>query len=139
MADLARLDQCEVTRFIEGYESLKACHALNEYTWPKKLSTAFTYHKHKGKNGHFLDDGKCEVCGKDRQYLLIQKGAPKICYRCYQACRGYSKLLFDPLKLKKKRDVSAADAKKIVKYMNKYSKEKLVALAAVSLYLMNKE
>ena len=133
MADLVQLEQTDITRFINGYES------LNEFILPKRNPGYFTYHQHKAKNGKYLDDGKCECCGQDRQYLLIQKDLPRLCYRCYQACRGYSNLLFDPLKLKKKRKLEKADCKNIVKYMNKYSKQKLVAMAAVGLYLLNKK
>ena len=127
----------DVGNFITVYESLKEMREpVVEYTYPKLTSQWFTYHKQKDKKtGKYLDDGKCQVCDKDRQYLLIKPGVPHMCYRCYQAARGYKNLLFDPLHLKSKRDLTASDCKRIVKYMNTYSKKKLVALAAVGAYL----
>ena len=130
-----------VTGFIEVYQALKEMQACDskqevlEYAYPKLVPSWFTYHKHKDKNGKYLDDGKCRVCDKDRQYLLIKPGVQPMCYRCYQAVRAYKNLLFDPLHLKSKRDLTALDLKRIVKYMNTYSKKKLVALAAVGAYL----
>lgn len=139
------LDQQEinVSDYITVYQALSEMKTLDEseslleYNLPKLTPSWFTYHKKKDKKtGKFLDDGKCQVCGKDRQYLLIKPGLPHICHRCYQAARGYRNLLFDPLHLKSKRDLTAGECKKIVKYMNTYSKQKLVALAAVGAYLV---
>ena len=136
MADLDR--QTKTNEFISFYQSLceikkidEADISVNEYNYPKLVPSAFTYHRKKDSFGKFLDDGKCRVCDKDRQYLIIRPGVVPMCYRCYQAVRGYSNLLFDPLRLKKKRDLTAAECKKAVKYMNTYAKKKLVALGAV--------
>ena len=142
LADSVRqITNDDVTGFIETYQALQemnkidAAEPIMEYNYPKLVSTWFTYNKKKDKNGKILDDGKCKVCGKDRQYLLIKPGVPHMCYRCYQAARAYKNTLFDPLHLKSKRDLTDADCKRIVKYMNTYSKKKLVALAAVGAYL----
>ncbi len=146
--EFAGLDQQinDISNFINVYQSLNEmqrlenCKGLDEYITPKLTSTWFTFHKKKDpKTGKFLDDGKCRVCGKDRQYLLIRSDFPPICERCYQAARGYKNLLFDPLKVKSKRDLNITDCKKIVKYMDNYAKKKLVALAAVGAYLAIKK
>jgi len=131
---LVQLTQNDVTGYLEVYQ------ALNEYALPKLTSTWFTYHKKKDKaTGKYLDDGKCRVCDKDRQYLLVRPGIPPICEKCYQSARAYKNLLFDPLHLKSKRDLTVSDCKKIVKYMNTYSKKKLLALAAIGTYLALKK
>ena len=131
--DLVR--QADVDLFISAYESVRQ---LNEYSWPKRDSGWFTYHRKKAKNGKYLDDGKCEVCGRDRQYLLIYPHTPKICHDCYQAVRAYSKLLFDPLKFRSKSKLSASECQRIVKYTKTYSKQKLIGLAAVGMWLAYK-
>ena len=145
MADLDRQIKNSVDKYLEIYQALSEMnyvdnfkgsdriksHVLFEYNYPKLSSGWFTFHKHKDSSGKYLDDGNCPVCGKERQYLLIKKGVQPMCYRCYQAVRGYKELLFDPLHLQRKRDLNAGDCKKIVKYMNTYSKKKLIALAAV--------
>ena len=137
---LVQQAKSDVMGFINVYDSLNKMNdaednILLEYSLPKLTPQWFTYHKKRDKNtGKYLDDGKCSVCGRTRQYLLIRPGVPPICERCYQAARGYRNLLFDPLHLKSKRDLTAVDCKKIVKYMDSYAKKKLVALAAVGAY-----
>lgn len=141
--DLADLDrQISTDGFISFYQALceinkidQADISVNEYNYPKLVPSAFTYHRKKDNTGKFIDDGKCRVCDKDRQYLIVRPGVVPMCYRCYQAVRGYSNLLFDPLHLKKKRDLTVADCKKAVKYMNTYAKKKLVALGALGAML----
>jgi len=142
--DLADLDRQtnEFDGFIQFYQALKEIKQLdgvdisvNEYNYPKMVPAAFTYHRKKDRNGKFLDDGNCRVCGKDRQYLIIRPGVVPMCFRCYQAVRGYRNLLFDPLRLHSKRDLTVADCKKAVKYMNTYAKKKLVAIGAVGAML----
>ena len=145
LADLDRQIKNSVNNYLEIYQALsemqevptekmlseKEERALFEYSYPKLSPGWFTYHKHKAKSGKYLDNGKCPICGKDRQYILIKQNIQPMCYRCYQAVRGYRELLFDPLKMKRKRDLTSVDCQKIVKYMNTYSKKKLIALAAV--------
>lgn len=142
LADSVQQTTSKVKGFIDTYQALTEMEnevpevSLNEYVLPKLTTQWFTYHRKKDKKtGQYLDDGKCRCCDKDRQYLLIKPGVPPICYRCYQAARGYKNLLFDPLHLKSKRDLTVNDCKRIVKYMNTYSKKKLIALAAVGAYL----
>ena len=139
--DLVDLDQqIKISDYLEVYQSLIEMNkpvgqSVLEYNLQDLTKTWFTYHKKKDKSGKYIDDGKCRSCGKDRQYLIVKPGIPPICYNCYQAARGYKKLLFDPLHLKSKMDLTAADCKRIVKYMSGYAKKKLVALAAVGAYL----
>ena len=136
--------ETDVKGYITVYQALdemrKADAGLLEYDYPKLSSGWFSYHSKKDKStGKFIDDGKCRVCGKDRQYLLVKDKIPVMCYRCYQAVRGYKNLLFDPLHLKSRRGLTASECQKIVKYMNTYSKKKLVARAAVGAYLATKD
>ena len=126
----AVLDQ--QNKLIEDY--LSNYQVLDEYMYPQLSSYYFTYKKHQDpKNkGKYLDNEVCEVCGKNHQYVLVVDKTPVMCYKCYQTVRAYKSLLFDTLRLKKKKDLTVKDCKKIVQYMKTFSKVKLLALAALS-------
>ena len=116
---------------------LNDLESVLEYRYHDLASSKFSYHKHPDPKhkGKYLDDGTCEICGKKKTYLLIDKDKPKMCYKCYQSIRAYQNLLVDVLKLKKKKTLNIKDCKRIVKYMRTYAKKKALALGVLATVL----
>lgn len=107
---------------------------VNEYNLSKKSSRVFTYRKvpDPRKKGQYLDNGICEICGKRGTYTHVQQDWPTMCYKCHQSLRAYRRLMFDPLKLQKKKKLTVKQCKSVVQYMRKYAKMKAMAAAAIT-------
>ena len=92
--------------------------------WKQRDSGCFTSRKYRkpqsdNHSEQYYDDGKCEICGGTGKNLLIHEAFPRMCKECYDSVRVYKTCedVIDKLGLRRKRELTAQDMKKIVNFI----------------------
>lgn len=104
--------------------------------WKERPRDSFTKNKYRKPqsdmhSAQFYDDGKCEVCGQSGKDLLIHEAFPRMCKDCYNSVRVYKTCsdILDKLGLKKKRDLTVPEMKKIVNFVKGLASMKHIPIA----------